>query len=338
MKKALRIIHNQNGVSAIILALALIALLGFAALAATRELGRIYSEETLVSQDFSSVGNAAFLSSIYDTAITVAGKNVAAGSEVSISTGDIAIGQWDRDTRTLTETLVEPDAVRVTPRRETSGGRAVTLFFARALGIFDADVSATATAALTGLSEINEGDLTIPVGISEEWFNRSTSDGFCGQTIKFYPTSDEGCAGWTTFDRWPSSATQLRNILGGLKDHSYSAPGAVAYETQFVFDGGVKESTIFNKNHDDFMDLYLQERNPVTLEWETYVPIYTAPCSRNPNGWITVVGFAKATIYEVLESPDKLIRARVECKKYDPDNRGGGGYYGLKGSIPGLVQ
>jgi Flp pilus assembly protein TadG len=363
MKRWIGTFNNQDGVTAIVLAIALVALLGFAALAvdigylystrnelqnaadaaalaAARQLGRIYAESALTSRDFGSTENASHLSLIYSTATTVAGKNIAAGSSVNVSMGDITIGQWNPDARTLSATLVEPDAVRVTARRDAASGQAVALFFARVLGIQTADVSAIATAALSGLSQINEGELTIPVGISEEWFNWPRAGGFCGQDIKFYPTGGmEGCAGWTTFDSQTGSTTQLRKIFEGLLNGSYNAPGATIYETQFRFDGGVKESAIFNKNQTNITDLYNRYKN-ANGEWPTYVVIYRdeSECGRNPNGWITVVGFARATIYQVLASPDKIIRARVECNKYDPDNRGGGGYYGLRGAIPGLVQ
>jgi Flp pilus assembly protein TadG len=363
MQEYRRITNNQNGVTAVVLAIALVALLGFAALAvdigylysarnelqnaadaaalaATRQLGRIYAESSLTSRDFSSAANASHLSSIYSTATTVAGKNIVAGSSVSISAGDIAIGQWNPETRTLSATLVEPDAVQVTARRDAASGQAVALFFARVLGIQTADVSAIATAALSGLSQINEGELTIPVGISEEWFSWPREGGFCGQDIKFYPTGGmEGCAGWTTFDSQTGSTTQLRKIFQGLLNSSYHAPGATIYETQFRFDGGVKASAIFSNTQTDITDLYNRFKD-ANGNWSTYVVVYRdeSACGQNPNGWITVVGFARATIYQVLEAPDKIIRARVECNRYDPDNRGGGGYYGLRGAIPGLVR
>jgi hypothetical protein len=81
--------------------------------------------------------------------------------------------------------------------------------------------------------------------------------------------------------------------------------------------------------------------------WETGVPVYSYedagvqdPCA-NPSSrvkWL-VVGFAPVIITDVIEAPDKRIVGRVVCNRYSPyDTRGGGGDFGLKGSIPGLVR
>jgi hypothetical protein len=362
MEKKLLIIKNQHGVSAIILALSLVVLLGFAALAvdigylysaknelqnaadaaalaASRELGRIYSEETLSSTDFGATENSSFLASIYNVAVDVAGKNVAAGNLVSISEADIEIGQWNPTSRTLTETLIAPDAVRVVPKREASSDNAVTLFFARVLGIVESDVSATATAALSGLAEIDEGGLPIPVGISKYWFTYYKETGFCNRDIKFHPTNTlDGCAGWHTYTSKPATASKLgtpgkKGILDGLRTGSFTSPAATAGETKFEFIGGTLASAF-----GDMKALYDAKKDPVTGEWKTSVVVYDRNDCSNPNTAITIVGFAKTTVYKVEGPPGLTIFARIECDFYEPDTRGGGGNYGLKGAIPGLVQ
>ena len=59
----------------------------------------------------------------------------------------------------------------------------------------------------------------------------------------------------------------------------------------------------------------------------------------NPNQSILIVGFAQVELTNVVNSPDKLVRGKVLCNLTSPeDNRGGGGEYGLKGPIPGLVR
>ena len=47
--------------------------------------------------------------------------------------------------------------------------------------------------------------------------------------------------------------------------------------------------------------------------------------------------FATVTITEVLVTPEKTINAQVVCENIEP-GRGGGGQYGTKGAIPGLVE
>jgi len=44
------------------------------------------------------------------------------------------------------------------------------------------------------------------------------------------------------------------------------------------------------------------------------------------------------TIKEILPAPDKIIDGVIKCNIVTPDSRGGGGPYGAKGDIPGLVQ
>ena len=138
----------------------------------------------------------------------VASQNRAGGVYINtINSADVVIGRWDAASSTLTPTLNQPDAVRVTARRDGSANGPITTFFAGILGIHTAGVTAFATAALTPQSTAGPGGLPIPVGISRF---RLESE-FCDQPIKFSPTGTiEGCAGWHTYDQSPASASTLR--------------------------------------------------------------------------------------------------------------------------------
>ena len=50
------------------------------------------------------------------------------------------------------------------------------------------------------------------------------------------------------------------------------------------------------------------------------------------------MGFAQITITQILDAPSKIIDGLIKCDYVEPDSRGGGGNYGTKGSIPGLVD
>ena len=76
------------------------------------------------------------------------------------------------------------------------------------------------------------------------------------------------------------------------------------------------------------------DTNPLT--WTTHVVIYGRDDCSNPTGDIPIVGFATVEINQILEAPDKIISATVKCLEYT-DGRGGGNY-GTRGMIPGLVQ
>jgi len=74
-------------------------------------------------------------------------------------------------------------------------------------------------------------------------------------------------------------------------------------------------------------------------KWLTGVVVYDSGDCGNPNQSMTVVGFAEIEMRDVLDAPDKLVRGTVKCNYVGPgDERGGGGEYGVKGSIPGLVE
>lgn len=73
--------------------------------------------------------------------------------------------------------------------------------------------------------------------------------------------------------------------------------------------------------------------------WDTTVPVYDRGDCSNPNQSILIVGFAQVQLTDVLSAPNKLVEGKVLCNLTGPDdNRGGGGEYGIKGPIPGLVK
>lgn len=79
-------------------------------------------------------------------------------------------------------------------------------------------------------------------------------------------------------------------------------------------------------------------------KWEVVVPVYDRDDCSNPNQSEVIVGFAPVVITDVrgppsAESPNQQITGQVICDLVSPEaNRGGGGEYGIKGSIPGLVK
>ena len=86
--------------------------------------------------------------------------------------------------------------------------------------------------------------------------------------------------------------------------------------------------------------LYYPDGEPRNLHhWQTTVVVYDWDNCANPNTTIAIPGYARITVTDVLNAPDKLIKGVVECELISKDNsRGGGGDFGIKGSIPGLVQ
>lgn len=437
--------RNREGAVAIVLAITLVALLGVTALsvdvgymmvsrnelqnisdgsslAATRKLGEIYREMPPEQQPSYDATNDA--DDIISTAVNLAQKNSAGGKdEISLNSSDVEIGRWYRDSDTgnysFTPTLAQPDAVRVTSRRDALANGPVATYFARVFGVDSYPVTSVAVAALTGQGSADPGDLELPVGINEVEFD-SSSD-FCREEITFHPTGTS-CAGWTTFDISPSNPNTLEDIMEAIQTNGELNVN----DSDLNFSGGDLAS-IFDtllllfkdKGHDlkpesgdmendcppplspdeweewysyetldalvpvemdgegvpvpghsgeglgcplygpwdgtgsleDVRLLYPDGTNPHNgtprnfHKWETTVVVYekqgdeTAGDCQNPNQTRKLLGFADIVLYEVLDAPDKTIRAFVLCNRVDNDlSRGGGGDYGVKGSIPNLVQ
>jgi Flp pilus assembly protein TadG len=409
------VIKNQNGVSAVVVAIALVTLLGIAALgidvgylystrnelqniadaaalAATRELGTIY--QTLTPAQQQTYVCDPTTTTIIPVAQEVALKNRAARVNIVINAADVVIGTWDGSS--LTPTLNQPDAVSVIARRDSSANGPVATFFAAIFKIFGGnldtvDITADATAALSGKGESEDGEIELPVAIDEDWWGPSFGNE-CGDKIKFSPTTDpDACAGWTSFELSPSNDITLRNILKemldipaasvGVTDLSMiggdlSTPTFDALLTLFqnkgydvalsdveninnidstpppaAMDGGNPvpflipaddgyENTKHLYEPDGITDLLYPDGNPRNVHiWDTYVAVYESNGCSNPNQTKELIGFAEIRLTDILGPPDKLLEGTLLCNGVDSnDNRGGGGSFGLKGSIPGLVE
>lgn len=315
-----------------------------AALAATRQLGRIYVGMPPADQQ-TYVLTVTDGNDVKNEAVNVALMNYAAGQSVTVDVNDIQIGQWDPDTKTFTAGDTKPNAVRVTARRDGQTNGPISTFFARIIGHDTMNVTANATAALTGLGKVYEGQLDLPVGIDFDLWDNPDA---CGTDVVFYPTGENSCAGWTTFDQTPSNASTLSGMLDGMGDDSYQAPelyaGAGAGAPTVEFIGGNVASALPNLR--DLFDLKKITHDPVTgaeLEtpyWDALVVVYddgVDGCT-NVSGANRVAAFARIRITQVLAPPDgQYISGTITCENIE-DGQGGGANVGVIGTIPKLVQ
>lgn len=357
---------NQRGVTALMVAAMMLVFLGLAALAvdvgftlvtrnqlqnvsdaaslaATRKLGFIYEGKTYAEQQI-YVCNP---EDIVPVAQAVALENAAAGKNITVDSADVTIGQWNGDTRILTPTLNQPDAVRVIARRDSTAlslEGPITTFFAKIFGKDTLDVKAGATAALTGESTAGPGGLPVPLGISKYWFDNQPEFKYCNQPIRFYPTNDPtSCAGWHVYDRYSNAPdSRLRQTITDLNNGSYQSPETIAGQTQFVFTGGTMSQETFAAMKSLFdsrrvLNDGIIDNDTNSLTWTTTVAVYDSSDCSNPHGSITIVGFATIVITGVQDAPVHQIDGYVICNDVEA-GRGGGGSYGTKGSIPGLVE
>ena len=257
-------LKNQAGATAVIVAIVLPMLIGFgalavdvgymhvtknelqnvadaAALAATRKLGTIYQGMTPEAQQAYVCGESD-IADIKGVAEAVALNNKAGGKHI-IVTQDIEIGDWNLlDTPHFEAKYVRPDAVRVTARRDGSANGPIITFFAKIFGIDAVNVSADATAALTGQSISEPGEIELPLGIS----TLAAAPDRCDKDIKFSPTN-EACAGWNTFFEDPSRDIGTRRILQGMIDGTVESPATTTGVDKLEYIGGKLSEPTFNE-------------------------------------------------------------------------------------------
>ena len=320
-------VKNQAGVTAVVVAIVLPMLIAFgalgvdvgymcvaknelqnvadaAALAATRKLGTIYQGMTPGAQQayICGIGDIALIKGVADA---VAHKNKAGGEHITvhdmtegIEINEVEIGNWNSSDipPSFTATDAQPDAVRVTARRDGSANGPITTFFAKIFGIDTVDVSADATAALTGQTTSEPGEIELPLGIS----TLIATPDKCDKDIKFSPTAD-ACAGWNTFFISPSNDVTVRNILEGMRDGSIESPATTSGEDEFDFTGGKLSDPTFDallllfkdKGYDinedgEAVATYVDDGTPVTghLDADELVRLagLTPPDAVNING------------------------------------------------------
>jgi Flp pilus assembly protein TadG len=227
-------VQNKRGATAVIVAICLIMLIGFAALAI--DVGYLYTTRNELQNvaDASALAGAGYLGSVYanlnyseqqDKEFTleevagvvneVAQKNKAAAKNISIINEDIVIGNWNGSS--VDPTLTAPDAVQVLARRDSIANNPVSTFFARIFKLLGTDfdtvnVSAIATAALTGSQEVDPGELKVPFSVSENVMLN------CTDLITFSPTTDS-CAGWHNFGDLANASKMSDNLFGIIQEH-----------------------------------------------------------------------------------------------------------------------
>ena len=215
------------------------------ALAGAGYLGSVYKNLTYDEQQsyiFSSEERTKLVTQVND----VSQQNKASGVDISINDEDVIVGWWDtenKEVQALDSDHPLPTAVKVTARRDNNANSPITTFFAKAFNVISTftnnlsknlgisssdinmmtdpiDVSADATAALTGPASVAEGELKLPVALSELKFPYD-----CDDEIKFSPTAS--CAGWHNYiddDENPNDATSTPEMtdkqLGIIQGHS----------------------------------------------------------------------------------------------------------------------
>lgn len=300
-----------------------------AALAAARQLGVVYLALPIdQQQDLSRPLTGSEQSQISAQATAAAFSNSASDvGNLSLSPADIQLGTWDFNQRTFTPSVIRPNAIQVTARRDGAQNGPINTFFAGIVGVQTMNVVTTSIAALgTSGGPLSPGEADVPFAISTNWFNDVAT---CDAGIQFSPTGPAGCAGWHVFDQTPANAHTLDATIEGLEDGSYQSPGIIPGQTQFTFTGGEVSSSF--PELISLWDTKKQWNNTNgRYEWEINLPVYQAssPTScDNPNQSIIIAGYTRAVVTEVKKND---IQAEVKCNTMidgqpDPSQTGAGG-------------
>jgi hypothetical protein len=204
-----------------------------AALAGAAKLGSIYKDELTPAE---VPGHEFQRSDVVPVVQAVALQNKASGLNVVIydTATDIRIGKWNPAIKDIApETLIESDAVYVKVRRDdndsASPTRQITTFFAGIFGIDTLSVTAEAAAALSGPSSVAEGELQLPVGISENVFIDPPGQ-YCSDLIAFSPTPSS-CAAWHNFEDDINGDAMEDKIIGIIEGHTVKPDDCTACGT-----------------------------------------------------------------------------------------------------------
>jgi len=302
-----------------------------AAESAAKEIARVYMDEG--REDFLSNSlTPAEKLRVAEAANQRALKNSAGGVSITVAPEDVKIGRWDNSTGQFIETNERVDAAAVTARRDDVSNGMVPGLFAGITGRDAFPVRSDAAARISGVRYLPPGSADFPVAIAKAWYKGKASPCSVQNTITFYPTgSTEGCAGWHTFEQAPASGSELKAILNGLRTNTFVSPEIDVQSTSFIFSGGTVTSAI-----NELLALYNAKKNAAG-EMPVLIPVYDRDDCSNPNGWIRIIGVARAVITKVLTAPDKRIEARVQCDVIELSESGGPDFGVLAGG-PDLVR
>ncbi len=304
--------RNEEGATAIFVAVVMLAMIGMAsfaidigfiavtkselqnaadaaALAAVRRLGKFYEDG--VALDLDEVRSAA-------KGVVGTGKNTVGGKTISILDEDIEINIWNGYRFIDSQTPSQPDAVRVTVRRDSQNNGPINTFFARIFGVDEIEMTAVAIGALTNTDLPDTSSLEW-VGVSSEHFDSSDPNMdfaayYCGDEIDFTNCVAQIQSGQDL------SSVQIGTSLdfSSRVDDSASAFQSTGMISVVVFD------------HTEDTGLCGEER-------------------------LTVIGFAEIDVDDT-DLDGNADSRKWQCSFY-PD-RGSGKDFPVKGSIPALVR
>lgn len=325
-------LDDQRGVAAIVVALVMVLLVGFAALAI--DIGHLYvvRNELHNAADAGALAGARYLYNEDGTLVNVGANQIASDAatanksekiavEVNWSggnTGDVQRGHWSFATRTFTpndstapvdlwnvsaeELDQDPDfinAVRVVTRREAFPASS---FFARIFGRENFSLAAQAIAYIGFAGTLTPGDVDQPIAICEESILQdgeySCNIGRMINSGQDVETGETG--GWTSFNQddpctGGTNAQEVRGLVCGEGN-----PEIITLGGPIATSGGEIQSA-FNQ-----LIQCWEERTGKTTPWTLTLPVVVCP-GNNVTTCEKVVGAVTISIVWITgagEDPD----------------------------------
>ena len=231
---------RRKGAVCVLYAILLVPVLGMVALAVD------YGYLLTIRVDLQRVADQAALAAVRDLVPTPEGFQdleevkrtvrdyVAHNSngKLQVVDSDIEIGRYDPQTIYTTVDILNTgifDTVKVTVRRDQVANTSVALFFARVLGIDNADISASATAVLQKAQFLTGGSDLLPMSIPQDvWNIREPGDAWSvygdGKMTDEYGNDIPGNWGTLDIGNFSNSTSELNDqILNGLRQEDLDA-------------------------------------------------------------------------------------------------------------------
>ena len=329
--------RKESGTVAILVALCLIVIVGFLALALDIGYVMVTRNESQDAADAAALAGARQLGENYYDKVadkttdvvsvseTTAGQNRIASQSVSQDNVDIKIGWWDQVSGTFTETAVTPNAVQATVTRQrglTSGP--IRTFVAGVMGIPNFRMEATATATILGECT---GIVDFPIGIGRSWFTNTGANRGC-TTVAINDTMSS-CAGYTNLQNKPYKWKDVDDII------TKKTPVPVVNVGNVIEFGGGTVGTML----EDLAARFAQEAAKGNVPWRVTIPVFDdEDVCQNPNKAYEVIGYATMDILDVITTGNnKGLYGIIICEEANI-SRGTCFYAGTYGAIPGLVK
>jgi len=337
MRALWRFLKDRRGSSTVMVALALMAMMGMGALAV--DLGYVFSTRSEVQkaadagalaaalrlvQLYNEQGGSLTLTEVTSVATEAAGtwaeQNTSTGNPdvpLTVASGDVVVGVWDPVGKTFTSggSVNDINAVKVTVRRDQTSNGPIQLMFGSVVGVSTVNVTAQAIAYVGYVGSVPEGVVTMPLLVHQDAYVTGTD------ILQFHADAEDN-SGWSTFFEPGGGNALVTDYLDG----TLPIPAVKVGDLLRVYNGNMSNN-IFT---------YMQQQvNENGGEWHVVLPIVDGDPKFIQD--MRVVGFATFVITAASAAPSKTISGYFTTATI-PGGKPGGGNFGSKAGHVVLVK